>query len=476
MPDITSLFQGSDAVNRNLFNQKISDINAHGNDTTRHVTEKEREVWSEGITVSYKHTKNGRVHDLIGNGNNISFLATADIAEGDTWTVNGNPVMALLQNGEALPSELFKSGCWVPSVRLDENKLFFKSRSILTPEIFGDGRDGVLNINTNLALAIPGEYATRDLNYVEKQYKSIYIGPKATLYPSDNNMGMVVRVQGDCTIDGTISNSASAGRRLKKGSSHSPFFASLVAGKGGKGGKGGGNGQSATGGTGGTGSQASGSDEIGGGGMSGGAGGGASVGQYSDQQENGFSGRGASGITDTTERSKLFANGGYGSGGDGATTRINRELKAFGGYGSGNSGDSGKYLEYRYHYGGAGGGAGNYGGGIILLIVGGNLIINGSIVARGGDGGDGGSAAGYGAYHTGGPGGGGGGAGGGALWILYRKSYRNVGILNVNGGAGGREKSGYSDTIKSEAGEAGGIGTINVKKYKKGDYYFGAKG
>ncbi|WP_085832129.1 hypothetical protein [Clostridium merdae] len=57
MPDITSLFQGSDAVNRNLFNQKISDINAHGNDTTRHVTEKEREVWNgKATTTTYTAT------------------------------------------------------------------------------------------------------------------------------------------------------------------------------------------------------------------------------------------------------------------------------------------------------------------------------------------------------------------------------------------------------------------------------------
>ncbi|MDU7339218.1 MAG: hypothetical protein E7L17_14035 [Clostridium sp.] len=87
MPDITSIFQGSDAVNRNLFNQKISDINAHGNDTTSHVTEKEREVWNKKA-----------------NGNNAVWVATETVADtnvpNSTWWLT-------------IPDFVFTEGCQV---------------------------------------------------------------------------------------------------------------------------------------------------------------------------------------------------------------------------------------------------------------------------------------------------------------------------------------------------------------------------
>lgn len=75
------------------------------------------------------HTKTGITHNLqVDPGaKNLTFLATADIVDGDTWTVNGNPVTAVLQNGEALPGELFKAGCWVTGVYFDGTKLGFRS-------------------------------------------------------------------------------------------------------------------------------------------------------------------------------------------------------------------------------------------------------------------------------------------------------------------------------------------------------------
>lgn len=85
MPDITSLFQGTDAVNRNLFNQKISDINAHGNDSTRHVTEKEREAWNKKA-----------------NGNNAVWVAT------DVTMVDSNVTYKL-----TIPNFTFTEGCQV---------------------------------------------------------------------------------------------------------------------------------------------------------------------------------------------------------------------------------------------------------------------------------------------------------------------------------------------------------------------------
>lgn len=78
---------------------------------------------AEGSISTALHTRTGTVNNLsIPDGaKNLTFLAMADIADGDTWTVNGNPVTAVLQNGEALPGELFKSGCWVTGVRLSDD-------------------------------------------------------------------------------------------------------------------------------------------------------------------------------------------------------------------------------------------------------------------------------------------------------------------------------------------------------------------
>lgn len=67
MPNITTLFEGTDGVSRTLFNQKLSDVNAHGNDATMHVTAAERASW------------NGKV-----NGNNAVWTATSvAISDGD---------------------------------------------------------------------------------------------------------------------------------------------------------------------------------------------------------------------------------------------------------------------------------------------------------------------------------------------------------------------------------------------------------
>lgn len=49
MPDITTLFEGTDGVSRTLFNQKLSDINAHGNETTAHITAAERTTWNAAV-------------------------------------------------------------------------------------------------------------------------------------------------------------------------------------------------------------------------------------------------------------------------------------------------------------------------------------------------------------------------------------------------------------------------------------------
>lgn len=56
MPDITTLFEGTDGVSRTLFNQKLSDVNAHGNDGAMHVTEAERGKWNDGVITPAERT------------------------------------------------------------------------------------------------------------------------------------------------------------------------------------------------------------------------------------------------------------------------------------------------------------------------------------------------------------------------------------------------------------------------------------
>jgi len=85
LPDITTLFEGTDGVSRTLFNQKLSDVNAHGNNTTMHVTAAERAVW------------NGKA-----NGNNAVWVAT-EVGAPDN---NNSCVLTI-------PNFIFTEGCQI---------------------------------------------------------------------------------------------------------------------------------------------------------------------------------------------------------------------------------------------------------------------------------------------------------------------------------------------------------------------------
>lgn len=90
-----------------------------------------------GVIHTYTHSKNGTVHNLIGTGRNIIFFATAGISEGDTWQVNGVTKSATLSNGDALTTDLFKSGNWVNCI-YDGTKLnFFGGGSSALPNYSG---------------------------------------------------------------------------------------------------------------------------------------------------------------------------------------------------------------------------------------------------------------------------------------------------------------------------------------------------
>ncbi|WP_042434890.1 hypothetical protein [Faecalispora jeddahensis] len=422
MPDITTLFEGTDGATRENFNQKLSDVNAHGNDTAAHIT-------------TALHTRTGTTNnlDIPDGAKNLTFLATADLADGDTWTVNGSAVTAVLQNGEPLPGDLFKAGCWVTGVRLsdDGTQLFFRAGASTVPSIFGNGSDGDAVISGTVTLPVPVAHQS----IVEKQYKSLTINAGAILKCATFNAGLIIRVQGDCIIHGTIDQSGLAPKTNPQ--NNYPYPAQLVCGNGGNGGDA---------------LDKNGNLTIKGGvamlkrPYGGGYGAGAAGGR--SDAYNGYAGGDSTNIT--IEISSIFNGytdrvGTYGGGGPGNSAEGRSGTQGRGGSGPG--GNGGNATDWAS---GGGGGAGNYGGGVIMLFVMGRLIIDGSILCNGLPGGAGGKIT---AASNARDGSGGGGGGGGAIYIYHKGEYVNAGVLQVNGGAGG---TGATNGI------AGGVGSITV--------------
>lgn len=75
---------------------------------------------------TYSHSKAGTVHELTlpSGNNNIRFVATAGYESGDTFSVNGEVVNALLMNGSALEETQFATGAVVVCFR-EGDRLYF---------------------------------------------------------------------------------------------------------------------------------------------------------------------------------------------------------------------------------------------------------------------------------------------------------------------------------------------------------------
>ncbi len=330
---------------------------------------------------------------------------------------------------------------------------------------FGDGTDGAVTISANTNLA-----STQDGDMVVKHYKSLTINAGCTLSTANRCRGLLIYVQGDCTINGIISmsargpkaNPADSGvtsytpiaptdghavpadgitiRRFASGQSGSDIDDDLMWGCGASavaaeakqpkvpssglviriprvGGAGVAAGYTHPGTTGGTLANA-----PGGGGLGSGT---------------------AASIAGASTPATCFS-GGTGSGGAN-NGGVSLGATPYGGAGSDGVGGNG-----------AGGGAGNPSGvgtgsgvagndgtgGLIILIVGGNLSLSGQIVSAGVAGGC-----------TGGLGCGGGGTGGGVVAVLYAGSLVQTGTITAPGGPGGDGQSGY-------AGGPGGVGAV----------------
>jgi hypothetical protein len=365
-----------------------------------------------------------------------------DLAE--STNITASSFVPIVDNNESVSSKNKK-------ISITDLRKFFYLNSVNsssftrhTPGLyyFGDNSDGAGNFSgsiTTLRTRISASFAsTQDGVPVVKNFSSLFISRSVVISPTNRCRGMLIFVDGDATISGSISmtsRGASAvgadasfitinppylgdywSTQLFPSSSYlSRVFAVGAAGGGGS-----------TAGT------------AGGLGRSGGGGGGStSTGPY------GTAG-GGSGGTGTSY------SGGAGGGGGGAPSGAGSNGSPIGGAG-GNGGGGGN----------SGGGAGNPNGtggsqtatgtgGLLILIVRGNLKIgpNGSITTNG--------SAGNNANIVGGSGAGGG-SGGGVLYVYYGGQLTNNGSVTSNGGSGGSPFGGG-------ASGAGGAGTAIISK------------
>ena len=314
---------------------------------------------------------------------------------------------------------------------------------------FGDNSDGAGNFSgsiTTLRTRISASFAsTQDGSPVIKNFSSLFISRSVVISPTNRCRGMLIFVDGDATISGSISMTGRGARftgseasfsvinppylgdywstQLFPSSSYlSRVFAVGAAGSAG--------GAAVTpGSTGGTGTLG----RSGGGGGGGGSpsfGGGA--GSAGTSFSGGSGGGGGGGGSVGSAAIGFGSNGG--AGGTGPAT---------GGGGAGNPGGLSP----------VGNAGGNGTGGLLILIVRGNLRIgpNGSIVTNG--------SAGGGAVGSPTQTSGGGGSGGGVLYIYYGGTLTNNGTITANGGSGGG--GGGSPAF---SGGAGGAGTAIISK------------
>lgn len=254
---------------------------------------------------------------------------------------------------------------------------------------------------------------------------------------------VIIRVQGDVTINGTLSVDGFAGQNGDE--SFSPTAQTLAGGVAGPGGFAGGRFDAAifppsfAGDDNATGAGDMGGDPVGNPGNFGGGGGGAG-GNWGD------SALATAGANGTQTGAAVAGTGGPTSAREVASAENTFEtlspLIGGAGGGAGAYGDDNTTI---WHEPGTGGG----GGGVLYLVVGGNLTINGTLTANGGKGGD--------ALDLGGAGGGG---AGGTIWLQSGGNITNNGTIRALGGDGGTVTS--SLAASGGNGGDGGVGRIRI--------------
>jgi hypothetical protein len=363
----------------------------------------------------------------------------------DYTTITGSAFVPIVDVNESVLSKNKK-------ISIDDlREVFFKSGVLLSSSFtrhtpgfyyFGDNRDGRLNLTGSIATVrtfVSRSFAsTQDGPPVIKNFSSLFISRSVVLSPTRRCRGMLIFVDGDATISGSLRMTGRGARFTGSDASFTtinpPYLgdywstqlfpsASYLSRVFAVGAAGAASSFISPSGTGTAGST----------GILGRSGGGGSGGSFGAVSTNGAGSAGTS-----------FSGG---SGGGAATPGITGTNSIpFGGAG----GAGGPTSPTR------GGGAGNPAGlggtdavgegtgGLLILIVRGNLRIgpNGSISANGVAGNTGSSS-------------GGGGSGGGILYVYYGGTLTNNGTVTSNGGSGG---------VGPATGGAGGAGTAIISK------------
>ena len=315
---------------------------------------------------------------------------------------------------------------------------FYQTTSSFTTTVpgfffFGDNRDG--NGNFSSSVQVSSSFtSTQDGDAVIKNFSSLFISESLLVSPTNRCKGMLIFVDGDCTISGSLSMTAKGANATGSDASFTPInppnlgyywndivfpastYRSYVFAVGSAGG----------------GTTTS-----------------AGINGYSNL--NGYSGGGGSGGGFGGWPSGAGATGTSFSGGSGGggSYSFSTGTTAAGFGGSGGSG--------------ANGGAGNPGGspnggegtgGLLILIVKGNLYIgpSGSIRSNGSNGGTAGSA----------NSGGGGGSGGGVMYIYYGKSFASSSVSPSITTAGGIGGAGSGSGYKGGDGGSGSLVVANI--------------
>lgn len=338
-------------------------------------------------------------------------------------------------------------------IRIDDLRKYFftgtttsSSFTEHTPGLyyFGDNSDGPLNLTgsiTNVRTFVSRSFrSTQDGPPVIKNFSSLFISRSVVVSPTNRCRGLLIFVDGDATISGSISMTARGAKFTGSDASFttvnppylgdywstqlfpSASYLSRVFAVGAAGGAGGGPSSTSPG-------------LNGSAGVFGRSGGGGGGGGTATPNGNGSAGT-------------AFSGGSGGGGSSSSPSPTTTNAYAFGGAGGlGSSANNG---------GGAGNPGGNPGGvastiggngtgGLLILIVRGNLKIgpNGNITTNGIAGG------------TGSPSQGGGGSGGGIIYIYYGGTLTNNGTVTSNGGSGGGGPA---------LGGSGGAGTAIISK------------
>lgn len=258
--------------------------------------------------------------------------------------------------------------------------------------LYGNGANGVFNSTGNVTWGSSGTNLYK--------YSKFTLNTGHTLTCSPNNSSIVIYVQGDCIINGTIHlNGKITGNFSNSPSSITApaLFNSSVSSYG---------------------------SEV----------------FYGSRLRNLIYVNGSNVSNSSGSSSNMQVGGRGGNGGSSTNSGSSGQTAYCGGGGAGGRGGS-----YVVDNGSSGstsysGGQGGYGGGTIILIVGGDLTIgsSGKIQANGARGSNGSSSAGD-----------GGGGGGGRIILIHRGKYTNRGSLQANGGSGyGNGRAGYAGYIK----------------------------